>query len=67
MKSVVNGQSSEAQEIIAGDPPPQCYFAGPTIFLLYNDDLAENFLRAVVNIYADDTTLNECSNTGCDE
>lgn len=52
--TVVNGQSIEAQPINAGIP--QCSLLGPTLFLLYIDDLSNSIHRSFVNIYTGNTT-----------
>ena len=55
MRVVVNGQSSEVFDINAG--VPQGSVLGPTLFLLFINDLPANIVRSFVNIFADDTTI----------
>ena len=55
LKVVVNGQSSESIGINAG--VPQGSLLGPTLFLIFINDLPKNTLKSLVNIYADDTTV----------
>ena len=64
MKVVVNGQSSGIHDINAG--VPQGSVLGPTLFLLFINDLPDNILRSFVNIYADDTTLYGCTSKDLD-
>jgi hypothetical protein len=54
LKVVVNGQSSEAQNINAG--VPQGSLLGPTLFLVFISDLHNNIVSSV-NVYPDDTTV----------
>ena len=55
MKVVVNGQSSEILGINAG--VPQGSVLGPTLFLLFINDLPDSLIRSFINIFADDSTI----------
>ena len=55
MKVVVNGQSSGEHNINAG--VPQGSVLGPTLFLLFINDLPDGVKESFINIYADDTTI----------
>ena len=55
MRVVVNGQKSKVFEINAG--VPQGSVLGPTLFLLFINDLPSDVLRSFINIFADDTTI----------
>ena len=55
IRVVIDGQKSEAHSINAG--VPQGSILGPTLFLLYINDLPNHILRSFVDIYADDTTI----------
>ena len=55
LKVVVNGQSSDAHPINAG--VPQGSLLGPTLFLLFINDLPNDIIRSLIDIFADDTTL----------
>ena len=52
---VINGQTSKAHSINAG--VPQGSLLGPTLFLLFINDLPNHIIRSLVSVYADDTTL----------
>lgn len=51
-----NIQSPEADETSADVPQ----HLGPTLFLLYINDLPSKILRSLLNISADDTAVYEC-------
>ena len=51
---VLDGKSSQEYSINVG--VPQGYILGPTLFLLYINDLPPNVVRDIT-IYADDNTL----------
>ena len=51
---VPDGKSSQEYPVNAGFP--QGFILGPTLFLLYNNDLPDDFICNIA-IYADDTTL----------
>ena len=51
---VLNGKSSQEYPVNVG-VPQGCIF-GPTLFLLYTDDLPDDVICDIA-IYADDTTL----------
>ena len=55
IRVVVDGQKSEAHSINAG--VPQGSILGPTLFLIYINDLPNHILTSFVDIYADDTTI----------
>ena len=55
MKVVVNGQSSKVHAINAG--VPQGSVLGPTLFLIFINDLPDSVIRSFINIFADDTTI----------
>ena len=55
MKVVVNGQSSKVHAINAG--VPQGSVLGPTLFLIFINDLPDRVIRSFINIFADDTTI----------
>ena len=55
LRVVVNGQTSEAHKINAG--VPQGSLLGPTLFLLFINDLPDHIITSFVDIYADDTTM----------
>ena len=54
LRVVLDGKSSQEYPVNAGDP--QGSILGPTLFLLYINDLPDNFICEIA-IYADDTTL----------
>ena len=54
MKVVVNGQSSDVHLINAG--VQQGSVLGPTLFLLFINDLPDEVLKSFIDIFADDTT-----------
>ena len=55
MKVVVNGQSSEILGTNAG--VPQGSVLGPTLFLLFINDLPDSLIRSFIDIFADDSTI----------
>ncbi len=52
---VINGQKSKAHSINAG--VPQGSLIGPTLFMLFINDLSNHIIKSLVSVYADDTTL----------
>ena len=54
LQVVLDGKSSQVYPVNAG--VPQSSILGPTLFLLYINDLADDVIYDIV-IYADDTTL----------
>ena len=54
LRVVLDGKSSQQYPVNAG--VPQGYILGPTIFLLYINDLPDDVICNIA-IYADDTTL----------
>ena len=54
LRVVLDGKSSQEYPVNAG--VPQCSILGPTLFLLYINDLPDDVICNVA-IYADDTTL----------
>ena len=65
MRVVVNGQSCHARSINAG--VAQGSILGPTLFLLFINDLPKHIINSLVDIYADDTTLYRCTSTDVDD
>ena len=55
MKVVIDGQSSDIHLLNAG--VPQGSVLGPTLFLLFINDLPDHILASFVDIFADDTTV----------
>ena len=55
LKVVVNDHKSDAHCINAG--VPQGSLLGPTLFLIFINDLPDHILRSFVDVYADDTTV----------
>ena len=54
LRVVLNGKSSQECPVNAG--VPQCFILGPTLFLLYTNDLPDD-VACDIAIYVDDTTL----------
>ena len=65
MKVVINGQSSEEHSINAG--VPQGSILGPTLFLIFINDLPDHITESFVDIFADDTTLYGCTSKSIDD
>ena len=65
LKVVINGQSSEAHSINAG--VPQGSILGPTLFLLFINDLPDHIIESLVDIYADDSTLYQSTSSDADD
>ena len=61
MRVVINGQCSPDHSINAG--VPQGSLLGPTLFLVFINDLPDHIVRSFVDIFADDTTLYGCSSS----
>ena len=60
MKVVLDGQCSESHSLNAG--VPQGSVLGPTLFLIFINDLPDNILNSFIDIFADDSTLYESPN-----
>ena len=60
---VLDGKSSQEYPVNAG--VPQGSILGPTIFLLYNNDLPGDVI-CDIGIYADDTTIYFKCDEACD-
>ena len=60
---VLDGKSS--QECLANAWVPQGSYLGPTLFLLYINDLPDNVICNIA-IYADDTSLHSECDQACD-
>lgn len=56
---IVNCQSTVAHKINAG--VPQGSLLGPTLFLTCINNLSKNIVKSLLNIYADNTTVYECT------
>ena len=65
LRVVINGQSSQAHLINAG--VTQGSILGPTLFLLYINDLPKHIINSLVDIYADDTTVYKNISTDVDD
>ena len=63
MSVVLDGQKSSTRQLNAG--VPQGSVLGPTLFLLYINDLPDNIVSKLV-MYADDTTLFNSADKGKD-
>ena len=59
MKVVLDGQPSDFNHLSAG--VPQGSILGPTLFLLFINDLPDNILNSFIDIFADDSTLHSPS------
>ena len=55
LQAVLGGKCSQEYPVKAGDP--QSSILGPTLFLLYSNDVPDDVV-CYIAIYADDTTLN---------
>ena len=55
MKVVLDGQSSQFYSLNAG--VPQGSVLGPTLFLIYINDLPDNILTSFIDIFADDSAI----------
>ena len=66
MKVVIDGQESDTHSLNAG--VPQGSVLGPTLFLIFiNDDLPGHILRSFIDIFADDTTRYDSTNSRRDQ
>ena len=53
-KVVVDGETSEPAEVTSG--VPQGTFLGPTLFLMYINDIADN-INSTIRLFADDSVV----------